>query len=261
MDFEFWRGKALKVLTLGFTHSAGRNNKGRICMNHRGGGIKQRFRQIDFSRSIKNISCRVLRIEYDIYRTAYICLVVYANGILMYILAAHGLRKNDLLEAGPQASIKIGNHLPLDFIAEGSIIHNIELNPNVGGQLSRSAGSKSMVLRHSGNFTMVKLRSGEIRYILSNCYATLGIVSHLESIRENKLFKAGQKRWKGYRPHVRGVAMNPIDHPHGGGHGKTSTGRAPVSAYGKLTKGTKTRLKKKKIIFFFSLVIEKSNKF
>jgi len=157
----------------------------------------------------------------------------------------------DILESGHRAPLKIGNHVPLDFIPEGSLIHNVEINPYLGGQYNRSAGAKAMVLRHSGNLTLVRLRSGEIRYFLSICNATLGIVSHLESIRENSTFKAGQLKRMGYRPHVRGVAMNPIDHPHGGGHGKTSTGRAPVSAHGKLAKGTKTRLKGKKNAFLF----------
>jgi len=251
MEFNLWRLESVKFCTLALTHSAGRNSRGRICMKHRGGGTIAHLKIIDFARLSNAQPCRVIRFENDMHRTAYIALICHSNALLTYILAPYGLRITDILESGHRAPLKTGNHIALDFIPEGSLIHNVEISPYLGGQYNRSAGTKAMVLRHSGNLTLVRLRSGEIRYFLSVCNATLGIVSHLESIRESRIFKAGQLSRIGYRPHVRGVAMNPIDHPHGGGHGKTSTGRAPVSAYGKLTKGTKTRLKNKTTAFLF----------
>ena len=224
--------------------SGGRNNNGRITTRHRGGGHKQHYRIVDFRRNKDGIPAVVERVEYDPNRTAHIALLKYADGERRYIIAPKGVVAGDQLVSGADAPIKAGNSLPLRNIPVGSTIHAIELKPGKGAQVARSAGAAVQLVAREGAYVTVRLRSGEMRKVLGECRATLGEVSNGEhSLRS--LGKAGAKRWRGVRPHVRGTAMNPVDHPHGGGEGRTSGGRHPVSPWGFPTKGAKTRSNKR----------------
>ena len=226
------------------TKSGGRNNNGRITTRHQGGGHKQRYRKVDFRRDKDGINARVERIEYDPNRTAHIALLVYADGERRYIIAPRKLRSGDEVISGNSASIRIGNTLPLSNIPVGSTVHCVELKPGKGAQIARSAGTSVQVIAREGQYATLRLRSGEVRKVLTSCRATLGEISNNEHNLE-KLGKAGRVRWKGVRPTVRGVAMNPVDHPHGGGEGRTSGGRHPVTPWGRPTKGRKTRSNKR----------------
>ena len=222
----------------------GRNNNGRITVRHVGGGHKQHYRIIDFKRAKDGIPAKVERLEYDPNRTANIALLLFADGERRYIIAPKGVKAGDVLQSGSAASIKIGNCLPLRNIPVGSVIHAVELKPGKGAQVARSAGASVQLVAREGQYATLRLRSGEMRKVLSDCRATIGEVSNSEhSLR--KLGKAGAARWRGVRPTVRGVAMNPVDHPHGGGEGRTSGGRHPVSPWGTPTKGYKTRSNKR----------------
>jgi len=224
--------------------SGGRNNKGRITMRRRGGGHKQRYRVIDFKRKKLDVPAKVAAIEYDPNRSARIALLHYVDGDKRYILAPNDLKAGDTVVSGPEADIKPGNALPLDKIPLGSMVHNIELIPGRGGQMVRSAGGYAQLMAKDGDMATLKLPSGETRMVRRECYATVGQVGNLD--HENIVWgKAGKTRWMGRRPKVRGVAMNPVDHPHGGGEGKSSGGRHPVTPWGKPTKGYKTRKKHK----------------
>ena len=224
--------------------SGGRNNNGRITTRHVGGGHKQHYRIVDFKRNKDGIPAKVERIEYDPNRTAHIALLCYTDGERRYIIAPKNLKAGDVVQSGDAASIKVGNCLPLRNIPVGSVIHGVELKPGKGAQMARSAGASVQLVAREGRHATLRLRSGEMRKVLADCRATLGEVSNGEhSLRS--LGKAGAKRWRGVRPTVRGVAMNPVDHPHGGGEGRTSGGRHPVSPWGMKTKGYKTRKNKR----------------
>ena len=226
------------------TKTGGRNNAGRITTRHVGGGHKQHYRVVDFRRNKDGIPAKVERLEYDPGRTAYIALVCYADGERRYIIAPKGLSAGDTVQSGDAAPIKAGNALPLRNVPVGSIVHCVELKPGKGAQLARSAGTSAQLVARDGVHATLRLRSGETRRVLVECRATLGEVSNSEhSLRS--LGKAGAKRWRGVRPTVRGVAMNPVDHPHGGGEGRTSGGRHPVSPWGTPAKGYKTRKNKR----------------
>ena len=224
--------------------NSGRNNLGRITVRHRGGGHKKHYRIIDFKRVKDGIPATVERIEYDPNRSARIALILYADGQRAYIIAPDDLSIGDILESGKSSIIKTGNCLELKDIPLGSVVHCVELFPGKGAQLSRSAGTSVQVIAQEGRYVTLRLRSGEIRRVLSECRATLGSVSNAEH-QLRSIGKAGAKRWMGIRPTVRGVAMNPIDHPHGGGEGKTSGGRHPVTPWGVPTKGYRTRKNKR----------------
>ena len=224
--------------------TGGRNNAGRITTRHRGGGHKNHYRVIDFKRDKDGIVGRVERIEYDPNRSAHIALVLYRDGERRYIIAPKGLLAGDEVISGREAAIKPGNCMPLRNIPMGSVIHCVELKPGKGAQLARSAGAAAQLVAREGQYATLRLRSGEMRKVQSRCRATIGEVSNSEHNLE-KLGKAGAKRWRGVRPTVRGVAMNPVDHPHGGGEGRTSGGRHPVSPWGVPTKGYKTRKNKR----------------
>jgi len=241
---SLWKGKPSKGLTVGLSKSGGRNNMGRITSWHKGGGHKRLYRLVDFKRNKLDIPAQVQRIEYDPNRTAFIALIKYKDGQMSYILAPADLRVDDMVVAGPSSDIKIGNALPLSAIPVGTIVHNIELKPGKGGQMARSAGCSAKIESKDSGYVLLKLRSGEVRKVLAECYATIGVVSNADQ-QNVKLGKAGRNRWFGRRPVVRGVAMNPVDHPHGGGEGKTSGGRHPVTPWGKSTKGKKTRKNKR----------------
>jgi len=224
--------------------TAGRNNNGHITTRHRGGGHKQHYRIVDFRRNKDGIPAKVERIEYDPNRTAHIALLCYADGERRYIIAPRGVKAGAVLLSGSEAPIKAGNALPIRNIPVGTTIHNIELQPGKGAQLARSAGASVMLLAREGAYAQLRLRSGEIRKVHVDCRATVGEVGNEEhSLR--KIGKAGANRWRGIRPTVRGTAMNPIDHPHGGGEGKTGEGRVPVSPWGQPTKGYRTRRNKR----------------
>ena len=223
---------------------SGRNNQGRITSRHRGGGHKKHYRLIDFKRIKDGVPAKVETIEYDPNRSANISLVLYADGERKYIISPEGLSKGDEISSGEESLIKIGNTLSLKNIPLGTVVHCIELFPGKGAQMCRSAGTSAQILAIEGRYATLRLRSGEVRRVLSDCRATIGTVSNPEhSLRS--IGKAGAKRWMGIRPSVRGVAMNPVDHPHGGGEGKTSGGRHPVTPWGVPTKGYKTRKKTK----------------
>ena len=224
---------------------SGRNNKGRITSRHRGGGHKKNYRIIDFKRDKESIKARVERLEYDPNRSANIALLHYLDGEKRYILSPFGVKVNDEVISGENAPLKLGNALPISKVATGMFVHNIEFEPGRGGQMVRSAGAAAQVMAHDGGFTTVKLPSGEIRQIRQDCFATIGEVGN-KSHEKIISGKAGRSRWLGKRPTVRGVVMNPVDHPHGGGEGKSSGGRHPVSPWGMPTKGYKTRKKNKK---------------
>jgi len=235
-----WKGSSYKPLTRGQSITGGRNNFGRITSRHKGGGQKHKFRIIDFLRKKKNISGTVERIEYDPNRTAYIALIKYVDKEMSYIICPQNLNVGDKIEAGKNIELKIGNCLELKDIPPGTSVHNVELLPGNGGKLARSAGSSVTLSGYDGDYAIVKLSSGETRKIRSDCVATIGVVSNPDQ-KNIKIGKAGRNRWKGRRPQTRGVAMNPVDHPHGGGEGKTSGGRSPVSPWGQSAKGLKTR--------------------
>lgn len=237
--------KPSKALLNPIFKRAGRNNQGRITTRHQGGGHKRKFRLIDFKRNKDGIPGRVASIEYDPNRTANIALINYVDGEKRYILAPKGLKVDDVVESGPDADIKLGNALPLGNIPVGTIVHNVELKPGRGGQLARSAGVEAQILGREGKYSLVRLASGEVRLILTTCRATIGQVGNVE--HELILIgKAGRSRWLGKRPGVRGTVMNPVDHPHGGGEGKTGIGMpSPVSPWGQPTLGYKTRKRSK----------------
>ncbi len=243
-DFsEITTDRPEKSLLEPLTKSGGRNNNGRVTCRHRGGGHKRRYRRIDFKRDKMGVPARVLSVEYDPNRSARIALLVYADGEKRYILWPNGLKVNDSVMAGEDAGFNVGNCLPLRRIPLGTLVHNVELQIGRGGQIVRSAGSFAQVMAKDGDYVTLRLPSGEVRMVHQNCYATIGEVGNSE--HENiVLGKAGKSRWLGRRPKVRGVAMNPVDHPHGGGEGKTSGGRHPVSPWGTPAKGFKTRRKK-----------------
>ena len=235
-------GKPYKPLVKGLRKTGGRNTHGRITTRHIGGGHKKLYRMIDFKRNKDDIDGIVERIEYDPNRSAHIALILYKDGERRYIIAPKKLAQGDTIVSGEKAPLKNGNTLPLSKIPVGTVVHCIEMKPGKGAQLARSAGTSVQVLAREGNYATLRLKSGEVRKVLTACRATIGEVSHSEH-NLRKLGKAGASRWRGIRPSVRGVAMNPIDHPHGGGEGKTSGGRDPVSPWGMPTKGYKTRAK------------------
>ena len=241
---EITEVKPVRRLTEALKSNAGRNNQGRVTVRHRGGGVKRRYRIIDFRRDKVGIPARVEAIAYDPNRSANLALLKYVDGEKRYILAPTGLKVNDAVMSGPEAEPSVGNALPLSQIPLGLFVHNIELVPGKGGKLARSAGNSCQVMARDGNFVTLKLPSGEVRLILANCMATVGQVGNAEW-SSVKLGKAGRKRWMGIRPTVRGVAMNPVDHPMGGGEGRTSGGSHPRSPWGKLAKGGKTRSRRK----------------
>ena len=240
---EITRTKPEKSLLKHLKKSGGRNSLGRMTARHRGGGHKKRYRVIDFKRDKEGIPAKVFSIEYDPNRSANIALLHYADGEKRYILAPNKLQVGDRIVAGPDADIKIGNSVPLKNIPLGTNIHNVELHMGHGGQIARGAGSYARLMAKEGKYAQIKLPSGEVRMVLLGCRATIGQVGNLE--HENiSIGKAGRNRWLGKRPKVRGVAMNPVDHPHGGGEGKSSGGRHPVTPWGVPTKGYKTRKRK-----------------
>jgi len=241
---DLYRGDPYAPLVEKKSKSGGRNNKGRITTRHIGGGHKQRYRVIDFKRNKDSIKAKVERLEYDPNRTANIALLLYVDGERRYIIAPNKLKAGDEVVSANHAPIKPGNALPLRNIPVGTVIHCVEMKPGKGAQLARSAGTSVQLVAREGSYATLRLRSGEMRKVLSECRAVIGEVSNGEhSLR--KLGKAGAKRWRGVRPTVRGVAMNPVDHPHGGGEGRTSGGRHPVSPWGTPTKGYKTRSNKR----------------
>jgi len=233
-----------KSLLKPLKRTSGRNSQGRITSRHRGGRHKRRYRVIDFRRDKHDIPAKVLSIEYDPNRTARIALLQYVDGEKRYILAPLGIRVGDVLSSGPDAEVKVGNAMPLSHMPLGISVHNLELMPGKGGQMVRSAGGSATVVAREGNYARVRLPSGEIRLFLTRCMATIGQLGNVEH-EGITLGKAGRSRWLGRRPKVRGVAMNPVDHPHGGGEGKSSGGRHPSTPWGKPTKGYKTRKKNK----------------
>nr|WP_321359234.1 50S ribosomal protein L2 [uncultured Hyphomonas sp.] len=240
---ELHKGKPVKALTEGLTKKGGRNNKGRITARRIGGGAKKLYRKVDFKRNRWDIPATVERLEYDPNRTAFIALIKYEDGLLSYIIAPQRLEVGDTVITSATADIKPGNTLPLKSIPVGTIIHNIELKPQKGAQMVRSAGTYAQLVGRDGGYAQIKLTSGELRMVMDTCLATVGAVSNPDNMNQ-VLSKAGRKRHLGKRPSVRGVVMNPVDHPHGGGEGKSSGGRHPVTPWGKKTRGPKTRKNK-----------------
>ncbi len=240
---DLWKGKPVKKLTEGLHKTGGRNNTGRITTRHIGGGHARRYRLVDFKRRKFNMIATVERLEYDPNRTAFIALIKYEDGELAYILAPQRLSPGDKVVSGDKVDVKPGNSMPLKNIPVGTIIHNVEMRPAKGGQIARSAGTYVQLVGRDGKHALIKLSSGELRLVPQECMATIGAVSNADH-GNVKLGKAGRKRWLGVRPTVRGVVMNPCDHPHGGGEGRTSGGRHPVTPWGKGTKGVKTRSNK-----------------
>jgi large subunit ribosomal protein L2 len=241
---ELWKGKPVKALTVGKPSTGGRNNAGRITSRFRGGGHKQSYRKVDFKRRKFNVPAVVERLEYDPNRTAFIALLKYADGELAYILAPQRLKAGDQVVAGERADIKPGNAMPMAAIPVGTIVHNIEMKAGAGGKIARAAGTYAQLVAKDAGYVQIKLSSGELRMVRAECMATVGAVSNPDH-GNVQIGKAGRSRWLGRRPHNRGVAMNPIDHPHGGGEGRTSGGRHPVTPWGKPTKGAKTRANKR----------------
>ena len=239
-----WKGKPVKALTEGLNKKGGRNNTGRITARRRGGGHKRLYRVIDFKRRKFDVPAKVLRLEYDPNRTAFIALIEYEDGELGYILAPQRLDVGDTVIAGDKVDIKPGNAMPLASIPIGTIVHNVEMKAGKGGQIARSAGTYVQLVGRDAGHALLRLGSGEARMVRAECMATIGAVSNSDQ-GNIKLGKAGRKRWLGKRPSVRGVAMNPVDHPHGGGEGRTSGGRHPVTPWGRPTKGAKTRHNKR----------------
>jgi len=240
---HLWKGRPHKALTEGKSSSGGRNNLGRITIWHRGGGHKKLYRIVDFKRNKLDIPATVERIEYDPNRTCYIALIKYEDGAFAYILATQSMKAGDVVVSADQVDIKDGNSMPLGNMPVGTNVHNIEMKPGKGGQMMRAAGSFAQLVGKDSGYAQLKLRSGELRVVPLSCRATIGVLSNADHQNET-IGKAGRKRWLGRRPVVRGVAMNPVDHPHGGGEGKTSGGRHPVTPWGKKTKGKKTRKNK-----------------
>ncbi len=240
---DLYKGKPVKALSEGLRKSGGRNNHGRMTSRHMGGGHKQTYRIVDFKRRKLDVTATVERLEYDPNRTAFIALVRYEDGELSYILAPQRLAIGDKVVAASQADVKPGNAMPLAAMPVGTIVHNVEMKPGKGGQIARSAGAYAQYVGRDQGYAILRLNSGEQRLVHGSCFATVGAVSNPDHGNIN-LGKAGRSRWLGRRPHVRGVAMNPVDHPHGGGEGRTSGGRHPVTPWGKGTKGTKTRANK-----------------
>jgi len=238
-----WKGKPVKTLTEGLTKSGGRNNKGRTTAYKTGGGHKRTYRIVDFKRRKFDVPAKVERIEYDPNRTAFIALIKYEDGELSYILAPQRLAEGDTVIAGARVDVKPGNAMPLSAMPIGTIIHNVEMKPGKGGQIARSAGTFVQLVGRDQGYAILRLGSGEQRLVRGECMATVGAVSNPDQ-SNIKLGKAGRSRWLGRRPTVRGVAMNPVDHPHGGGEGRTSGGRHPVTPWGKPTKGRRTRSNK-----------------
>ncbi|MBU6497750.1 MAG: 50S ribosomal protein L2 [Rhodospirillales bacterium] len=252
---ELWKGKPVKGLTEGKSSSGGRNNHGRITSRFRGGGHKQSYRIVDFKRRKFDVPGVVERLEYDPNRTAFIALVKYQDGELSYILAPQRLRVGDAVVAAQRADIKPGNAMPLAAIPVGTIIHNVEMKTGAGGKIARAAGQYAQLVGKDAGYAQIKLMSGELRMVRGECMATIGAVSNPDNSNQS-LGKAGRSRWLGRKPHNRGVVMNPVDHPHGGGEGRTSGGRHPVTPWGKPTKGYKTRVNKRTD----SLIIRRRNK-
>ena len=242
---ELYKGKPVKGLVEAKSSATGRNNQGRVTSFQKGGGHKKAYRVIDFKRRKFDMPATVERLEYDPNRSAFIALITYEDGEQAYILAPQRLNKGDVVISGERADIKPGNAMPLQNIPIGTIVHNVEMKPGKGGQIGRSAGAYVQLVGKDSGYAQLKLRSGELRMVLAKCMATIGAVSNPDHQNE-VIGKAGRNRWKGKRPHVRGVAMNPVDHPHGGGEGKTSGGRNPVTPWGQPTKGYKTRNPKRK---------------
>ena len=238
-----YKGKPVKGLTEGLSSKGGRNNLGRVTTRFRGGGHKRTYRVIDFKRRKLDVAATVERLEYDPNRTAFIALVKYADGELSYVLAPQRLAVGDQIVAGESVDVKPGNAMPLGAMPVGTIVHNVELKPGKGGQIARSAGSYAQLVGRDQGMAILRLNSGEQRVVHGTCFDTVGAVSNPDHGNVN-LGKAGRSRWLGRRPHNRGVTMNPVDHPHGGGEGRTSGGRHPVTPWGKPTKGKKTRSNK-----------------
>lgn len=241
---HLYKGEAYAPLLEAQSKRAGRNNNGRITTRHKGGGHKQHYRVVDFKRVKDSIPATVERIEYDPNRTAHIALICYADGERSYVIAPRGLQVGQVLLSGSEAPIKIGNALPIRNIPVGTTVHCIEMLPGKGAQMARAAGGSAMLLAREGVYAQMRLRSGEIRRVHVECRATIGEVSNEENALR-KIGKAGAVRWRGIRPTVRGTAMNPVDHPHGGGEGKTGEGRVPVSPWGQPAKGYRTRANKR----------------
>jgi large subunit ribosomal protein L2 len=250
-----WKGKPVKGLTEGKSSSGGRNNHGHTTVRFRGGGHKQTYRVIDFKRRKFDVLAKVERLEYDPNRTAFIALLKYQDGELAYIIAPQRLAVGDTVVSGLRADIKPGNSMQLAAIPVGTIIHNIEMKPGAGGKVARSAGTFAQLVGKDTGYAQVKLMSGELRVVRAECMATIGAVSNPDNSNIH-IGKAGRSRWLGRRPHNRGVVMNPVDHPHGGGEGRTSGGRHPVTPWGKPTKGYKTRVNKRTD----KLIIRRRNK-
>jgi len=241
---ELWKGKPVKRLTEGKIGSGGRNNNGHITSRFRGGGHKQAYRHVDFKRRKFDVAARVERLEYDPNRTAFIALIKYEDGELAYILAPQRLRAGDSVVAGNRCDIKPGNAMPLAAIPVGTIVHNVEMKPRAGGKIARAAGTYAQLVGKDAGYAQIKLSSGELRLVRAECMATVGAVSNPDNMNQ-QVGKAGRSRWLGRRPHNRGVVMNPVDHPHGGGEGRSSGGRHPVTPWGKPTKGYRTRQNKR----------------
>jgi len=241
---ELHNGAPVKALTAPLHSKGGRNNTGRTTVWNRGGGHKRRYRIIDFKRAKFGVPAQVERLEYDPNRSSFIALISYKDGEKAYILAPQKLKVGDMVMSGPQAEIQTGNALPLKNIPVGTIVHNVEIKPGAGGKMARSAGSSIQLAGKDGATIQLRMPSGELRRVHETCMATVGSVSNPDHMN-TQVGKAGRSRWMGQRPNVRGVVMNPIDHPHGGGEGKTSGGRHPVTPWGKPTKGKKTRNKRK----------------
>ena len=241
---DLYKGKPVKGLTVGKSKSGGRNNHGRITSFFRGGGHKQSYRIVDFRRRKADVAAVVERLEYDPNRTAFIALLKYQDGERAYILAPQRLKVGDSVVSGAKVDIKPGNAMPLGAIPVGTIVHNIELKAGAGGKIARAAGQYAQLVGKDSGYAQIKLMSGELRMVRGECMGTVGAVSNADNSNQS-LGKAGRARWMGRKPHNRGVVMNPVDHPHGGGEGRTSGGRHPVTPWGKPTKGAKTRINKR----------------
>lgn len=240
---DLWKGAPVKSLTEGLSKSGGRNNNGRVTVRFRGGGHKRTYRVVDFKRRKLDVAAVVERLEYDPNRSAFLALIRYADDEQAYILAPQRLAVGDQVIAGTQVDVKPGNAMTLAAMPVGTIVHNVELKPGKGGQVARSAGTYAQIVGRDQGYTILRFNSGEQRRVLGTCFATVGAVSNPDHANVS-LGKAGRSRWLGFRPHNRGVAMNPVDHPHGGGEGRTSGGRHPVTPWGQPTKGKKTRRNK-----------------
>ncbi|MDW8444892.1 MAG: 50S ribosomal protein L2 [Acetobacteraceae bacterium] len=241
---ELWKGKPVKALTVGKASTGGRNHHGHITVRFRGGGHKRAYRLVDFKRRKFDVPAVVQRLEYDPNRSAWIALIRYADGELSYILAPQRLKAGDTVVSGKRVDVKPGNAMPLAAIPVGTIVHNIEMKPGAGGKIARAAGTYAQLVGKDAGYAQIKLASGELRVVRAECMASIGAVSNPDH-NNVQIGKAGRSRWLGRRPHNRGVSMNPIDHPHGGGEGRTSGGRHPVTPWGKPTKGAKTRHNKR----------------